>query len=45
MIQAKEVDEGIRESSTKAILHFQISGPANLSLRWEIGPGSANSHT
>lgn len=45
MIQAKKVDEGIRESSTEAILHFQISGPANLSLRWEIGAGGANAHT
>lgn len=45
MIQAKEADEGIRESSTEAILHFQISGPANLNLRWEIGAGSTNAHT
>lgn len=35
MIQAEEVDEGISESNTKAILHFQISGPANLSF--EVG--------
>lgn len=45
MIQAKKVDEGIRESSTEAILHCQISGPANLSLRLEIGAGGAYSHT
>lgn len=45
MIQAKKADEGIREPSTEAILHFQISGPANLSLRWEIGARGAYSHT
>lgn len=43
MIQAEKVDEGISESGTEAILHFQISGPANLSLRWEIGAKDANS--
>lgn len=45
MIEAKKVDEGIRESSTGAILHFQISGPPNLSLRCEIGAGGTNAHT
>lgn len=30
MTQAREIDEGIADSSTKAILHFKVSGPANL---------------